>query len=184
MRVLTHLENLNLATLQLHILNRHLLLGHDFNGDSLARLLVDGRLDEAELALAERLLDLVEIEDVGVTNDRFDGGHPTLLFGAVREVVASSLVGREDELEGVQHGGAVKLFLSLILDEHANERVHALVLFLAFVLVDVKLLAQEAVPILLKLGLSGLADHLTLDLNRAAALVGLEGGKARRSGLA
>ena len=121
MRVLAHLEDFDLTTLQLHILHGHLLFGHDLHGDGLARLLVDSGLDETEFTLAESLFDLIEVKDIGVSDDLFDGGHPTLLLGTISKVVASSLVGREDELEGVQHGGAIKLLFSLILDEHANK---------------------------------------------------------------
>jgi len=40
-RVLAHFENLNLASLQLDVLNGHLFLGHDLDSDRLAGLFVD-----------------------------------------------------------------------------------------------------------------------------------------------
>lgn len=64
MRVLAHLEDLNLAALQFDILHRHLLLLHDLDGDGLEGLFVHGRLNKTELALAEGLLDLIEVEDI------------------------------------------------------------------------------------------------------------------------
>ena len=50
--MLAHLQNLNFTPLQFNILNGHLLLGHDLDSDRLARLLVDGGLDEAEFTLS------------------------------------------------------------------------------------------------------------------------------------
>ena len=41
-RVLAHLEDLDLSALQLNILHRHLPLGHDLDSNRLASLLVDG----------------------------------------------------------------------------------------------------------------------------------------------
>ena len=42
MRVLAHLQDFNLTALELNVLHRHLLLRHDFDGDGLPGLLVDG----------------------------------------------------------------------------------------------------------------------------------------------
>lgn len=44
-RMLAHFEDLDFSPLQLDILNRHLLLGHDLNCDSFASLPMDGTLD-------------------------------------------------------------------------------------------------------------------------------------------
>ena len=63
-RVLAHLKNLDFSSLQFDILHRHLLFGHNFNCDGLARLLVDRGLNQAKLALSEGLLDLVEVEHI------------------------------------------------------------------------------------------------------------------------
>ena len=57
------------------------------------------------------------------------------------------------------------MLLGLVLDEHTNQVVHALVLVFLPVLVHVEFLSKKAVPILFELGLGGLADHLSLDLN-------------------
>ena len=64
MRVLAHLEDFDLTSLQFDVLHRHLLLRHDFHGNRLARLLVDGRFNKAEFSLAQSLFDLIEIENV------------------------------------------------------------------------------------------------------------------------
>ena len=78
--MLTHFENFNFSSLQLDILHRHLPLGHDLDSHGLSALLVDSRLHKAELALAERLLDLVEVKDVRVPDDLLDRSHPTLFL--------------------------------------------------------------------------------------------------------
>ena len=57
------------------------------------------------------------------------------------------------------------MLLRLVLDENTDQVVHTLVLVLLTVFVHIELLAQETVPILLKLGLGGLTDHLTLNLD-------------------
>ena len=80
MRVLAHLENFDFSSLQFNILHRHLSLGHDLDSHGLSALLVDSRLHKAELALAERLLDLVEVKDVRVPDDLLDCSHPTLFL--------------------------------------------------------------------------------------------------------
>ena len=78
--MLTHFENFNFSPLQLDILHRHLPLGHDLDSHGLSALLVDSRLHKAELALAERLLDLIKVKDVRVPDDLLDRGHPTLFL--------------------------------------------------------------------------------------------------------
>lgn len=62
--MLTHFENFDFSSLQLNILDRHLPLGHDLDSHGLSALLVDGGLHKAELALAESLLDLIEVKDI------------------------------------------------------------------------------------------------------------------------
>ena len=62
--MLTHLENFYFSSLKLDILHRHLPLGHDLDSHGLSALLVDGGLHKTKLALAERLLDLVEVKDI------------------------------------------------------------------------------------------------------------------------
>jgi len=64
MRVLAHLEDFDLTSLQFDVLHRHLLLRHDLHGNRLARLLVDGRFNKAKFSLAQCLFDLIEIENV------------------------------------------------------------------------------------------------------------------------
>lgn len=49
--MLAHLEDLNLAALQLNIRHGHLFLRHNFDCDIFACLFVNGGLDEAELTL-------------------------------------------------------------------------------------------------------------------------------------
>ena len=71
-RVLAHFEDLNFSPLQLDILNRHLLLGHDLNCDSFASLSVNGTLDEAKFTLAKSFLDFVVIEHVRVAGHLLD----------------------------------------------------------------------------------------------------------------
>ena len=57
------------------------------------------------------------------------------------------------------------MLLGLVLDEHTNQVVHALVLVFLPVLVHVEFFSKKAVPILFELSLGGFADHLSLDLN-------------------
>ena len=142
MRVLTHFEDLNLTSLKFNILNRHLLLGHNLDCHRLPRLFVKGRLDETKLTFSKSLFDLIEIEDIGVSDNLFDCCHPSLLLSAVREVVGSGLVWREDQLERIENGCAVELLLSLVFDEDTNQTMHTLMLLFSLILVDIELLAK------------------------------------------
>lgn len=62
--VLAHFKDLDLTSLQFYVLNGHFLFAHDLNGDALATFFVDSGLNEAKLAFAEGLLDVVEVEEV------------------------------------------------------------------------------------------------------------------------
>jgi hypothetical protein len=61
-RMLAHLENLDLTTLKLKILRSHLSLGHDLDCHLLAGLLVDSSLDKTKLPFAKSLLDFVKVK--------------------------------------------------------------------------------------------------------------------------
>jgi len=85
----------------------------------------------------------------------------------------------ENKLEWVKHSCAVKLLLSFVFNEDSNERVHALVLLLFLLFVDVKLLSKEAVPVALKLCLSSFADHFSFHLDRVIAISSNKGRETR-----
>ena len=78
--MLAHLEDLNLTALQLNIGHGHLLLRHNLNRNIFAGLLVNGGLDEAELTLTERLLNIVEVVQSRVPNDFLDCLNPSELL--------------------------------------------------------------------------------------------------------
>ena len=78
--MLAHLEDLNLTALQLNIRHGHFLLRHDLNRNIFAGLLVNGGLDEAELTLTERLLNIVEVVQSRVPNDFLDCLNPSELL--------------------------------------------------------------------------------------------------------
>ena len=126
---------------------------------------MNGGLDEAELTLTERLLNIVEVVQSRVPNDFLDCLNPSELLIEGLQVVGTGLRRWENEGEGVKDGLVIKMLLWLILDEHTNQVVHALVLVFLPVLVHVELLSKEAIPILFELGLGGFADHLSLYLN-------------------
>jgi hypothetical protein len=101
-RVLTHLQDFYLTTLKLNISDGHLLFGHDLDSDVLAGLLVYGGLNEPELALAECLLDVVEVGEGGVPDDLLHGLDPPQLLIEALEVVGARLRGREDQGERIE----------------------------------------------------------------------------------
>lgn len=51
-RVLAHLQDFDFTSLELNILNRHFLLGHDLDSNLFASLLVDTGLDQTEFTLS------------------------------------------------------------------------------------------------------------------------------------
>lgn len=66
------------------------------------------------------------------------------------------------------------MFLGLILDENADQIVHALVLILLSVLIYIEFLSKEAVPVLLKFCLGSFTDHFSFDLHRVLIISGEE----------
>ena len=80
MGVLAHLENFYLTALELDILHGHVLLCHDLDCDCLASLLVDGRLHQAKLAFAKRVVDLVVVKHVCVSDHFLDSVQPFLFL--------------------------------------------------------------------------------------------------------
>jgi hypothetical protein len=68
-RVLAHLQDLDFAALQFDIRDRHLFFGHNLDSDIFAGFFVDSSLNEAELSFSERILDLVEVKQVRLSDD-------------------------------------------------------------------------------------------------------------------
>ena len=118
--VLAHLENLYLSTLELDILHGHVLLCHDLDCDCLAGLLVDGRLHQAKLAFAKRVVYLVVVKHVCVSNHLLDSVQPFLFLFFACQIVRTGLIGRKDQFEWIQDSCAVQLLLRLVFDEHAH----------------------------------------------------------------
>jgi len=50
--MLAHLQDFDLPSLELHVLDVHLFFGHNFYGNLLLCFLVDGRFDESKLTFA------------------------------------------------------------------------------------------------------------------------------------
>jgi hypothetical protein len=161
--MLAHFEDLNFSFLEFDIRDTHFLLAHDLDSHMLASLLMNSRLDQSELALPQGLFDVIEVEQIRVSNHLLYCSHPLVLFLQTRQVVGSGLVRREYQLEGEQLL-ILKHLLRLVLQKYSDQVVHAFMLFLIFVLVDIKLLPKKTIPILLQLGLRGLSEHFSFYL--------------------
>jgi hypothetical protein len=170
--VLAYFEYLDLPLEEFLVLEVELSFLDDLDGDVLLGAFVDAALDDAVLALAEGLAELVEVEDVGVADGLFDGVHPAVLVGFCAEVVDALLVG-EYEHEGVEDALALDGLLDLVLDVDADQTLHVLVLAVALVLVRVELLAQQDEPVLLEdAALLLLLQDFPLDVDRVLPLAG------------
>jgi hypothetical protein len=169
--MLAHLEYFNLPPLQLDISHSHLFLGHYLDCHVFASLLMCGCLHQTELPLAQGLLDLVVIGETRVANDLLDGLDPLNLFFIGLEVVGARLGRREDQSEGVEDCRVVEVLIWLVLDEDTYQVVHAFVFILLAVLIDVEFFSKQAIPVLFKFSLSGLPDHLALNLNRMLVIL-------------
>ena len=60
--MLRHLEHVNFSALLVYFNLLHVLFVHGLDGDLLARLLMYGQLDEAELALAQIIFERVIVK--------------------------------------------------------------------------------------------------------------------------
>ena len=78
--VLAHLKHLDFAPLLVHLDWLHVGLRHCLYGYLLSRLLVSCELDRAELALTQRLRDLVVVVYVVLTDDLLNVLQPLLLM--------------------------------------------------------------------------------------------------------
>lgn len=78
--MLAYLEDFDLPLEQLLILDVQVPLLDNLDGDLLLRVLVDAALDYAVLALPEGLPEVVEVEDVRITDRFLYGIHPFLFF--------------------------------------------------------------------------------------------------------
>jgi hypothetical protein len=107
MRVLAHFKDFNLTSLQFDVTDSHLLFRHNLYSNTFTGLFVDGGLNETKLALAQCVFDVVEVEQIAVTDNLLYRSHPLLFIFLCQQVVAASLVPWEDEFERVQDCSAV-----------------------------------------------------------------------------
>jgi len=78
--MLAHFKHFNLAPLLENLNVRHVLLLNLLNCDAFTCLLVHGKLDKTELALTQRLVQLVELEDVDVSHGYLKAINPHSLI--------------------------------------------------------------------------------------------------------
>lgn len=82
----------------------------------------------------------------------------------INEVELSSLVW-EDQRDWVQNVLLVKRFIFIDSNENSDKIDHCFMLFISFLLIDIKLLVFKNVVILLELVLFSLSHHFTLKLH-------------------
>ena len=162
--MLRHLEHVYFSTLLVNLNLLHVLLVHGLDGDLLARLFMSGQFDEAELALAQIILERVVIEQVRITDHLLQLVKPIHLLGLGLEVQDARLVGRQNNLARVQLAVlADTLFWRHLLDECADHRVHYAVLRISRLTIAVQLVADEHGPMLLVAIRFGLEEALALE---------------------
>ena len=109
--MLAHFENFNLPALLKHLNMSHVLLFDLLYGDTLSSLLVHSKLDETELALAKRLVELIELEDVDVAHCLLQAIHPQLLFLFLWEEDQARFIRRDNKFYRME----IFCFLGLLL---------------------------------------------------------------------
>ena len=123
-RMLAHLEDVDLHLEEFLVLRGHILLLHDFNGDGVALLHVHGTFYEAKFTLTECSFHFVVVEEVAVANYFLDSVRPLLLLLDRLEVVNARLITGIDQFEAEQLGHFVELLVRLISKENAVQAVH------------------------------------------------------------
>ena len=89
----------------------HVLLFHLLDRHFLARLLVQGKLDQAKLTLSQRFVERVELEDVGVSHGLLEPSDPLSLVLLLREEDEARLVWWDHKLDWKEILASLPLFL-------------------------------------------------------------------------
>ena len=111
-RVLAHLKHFDFAPLLEHFNMRHVLFLHLLYGDFLRCLLVQCKLDEAELALTEGLIECVILENVRVAHGLLQPVDPLLLVLVLWEEDKTRLIRWYNQLDRMEVLASLPLFLS------------------------------------------------------------------------
>ena len=117
-RVLAHLEHFDFTPLLEDLNMGHVLLLDLLDGDLLRRLLVQCELDEAELALSERLVERVVLEHVRVAHGLLQPVFPLLLVLELREEDQTRFIWRDNQLDRVEILASLPLLLSALVLLH------------------------------------------------------------------
>lgn len=177
--MLANFQHLNLPFQEFYVLERQILLLHNFDSNLLLTLFVDASFNETVLAFSERLLNIVKVMEVREPNSFLNFADPLVSLFPGFKVVDSPLVW-EDEHERVEHGAIIECLFHFALDENTGQTLHIFVPLVALVLVRVKLLAEQDVPILpQRPTLLLLLDNFTFDVDRVLALTLVAGFLAR-----
>ena len=149
--MLAHLEDLDLAPL-LEDLNRlHVCFLDCLDRSLVTSDFVCGQLDHAELAFAQRLAQIVEVEQVGEAHGLEKHVHPVLLLFRAIEVENARFVWWEHDLD--REESAVRLgapLFSNVLHKSASQTVHHSTSVVLRVPVAEDLAAVEDSPVLLE----------------------------------
>ena len=166
-RVLAHLKYFNFSLLQLEFMHLHTLLIDNLDCNLDASLLVSCQPDLSELALAQSLLNIIEILKRCITYRFLNNFDPFISLRLSDQVVYSGLILREEEFEGIE-GNLLSIMINnlclLTLNVNSSKRMHAFMLLIVLLAIAVELFAQETEPIAFELSLWSLAHHFSLVL--------------------
>lgn len=165
--VLAHLKHFNFSLLQLEFVHLHTLLIDNLDCNLDTSLLVSCQSDLSELALAQSLLNIIEVLKRSITYGFLNNFNPFISLRLSNQVVYSGLILREEEFKWIE-GNLLSIMINnlslLTLYVHSSKRMHAFMLFIVLLAIAVELFAQETEPVAFELSLWSLAHHFSLVL--------------------
>ena len=118
-RMLAYFENLNFPLQEFYVFQRQILFLDNFDSNLLLTLFMNASFHETVFTFSERLLNIVEVMEVGESNGLLDFADPLVSFFHGFEVVNSPLIG-EDEHEWVEDSSVIEGLLHFTFDENTG----------------------------------------------------------------
>ena len=169
--MLAHLENLDLSSLLEHFDWLHVRFLDSLDGSLSSSHFMCGELDQAKLTFAKSLAKLIEVKEVCKAHGLEKHLHPLFLLLLRAEVQYAGLVGRQNDLDRIEHSVSLRaLLLSDFFYKSASQAVHDAALGVRSIPVAEDLVAIQDSPVLLEPISLGLEIAWTLHEGRLFSL--------------
>ena len=103
-------------------------------------------LDQAILTFTKRILKVVKVMEVSVTNGLFDLVYPFISFVFGLQIIDAPLIWK-DQHEWIQNRIVVLGLFHFTFYEHAGDGLHVFMFLVALVFVAIELFAEEDIPV-------------------------------------